>query len=84
MLYEKKNYTIDIHFLHSVMIREYDIQKANISILYKYGVIDYNKYIYLYNAPRDVRQYVIGNLQKDNSITQSLQNGIIESRRLLF
>lgn len=84
MLYEKKNYTIDIPFLHSVMIREYDIQKANISILYKYGVIDYNKYIYLYNAPRDVRQYVIGNLQKDNSITQILQNGIMESRRLLF
>lgn len=84
MLYEEKNYITSIPFLHSVMIREYDIQKANISILYKYGVIDQSTYQYLYNAPRDVRQYVIGNLQKDIQVTEILQKGITEAKRLLF
>lgn len=83
-LYEKKNYITHIPFIHSVLIREYDIEKANINVLYKYGAINNYTYEYLLKAPRDVRQYTIGNLQKDKKITKILQQGIIESKKLFF
>lgn len=84
-LYEKVNYSSMVNFIFSRYIYEYDIQKANISILYDKGIISYEDYTQLYNADKLHRQVYIGNLQKkDKRITNALQNGIIEAKRNLF
>ena len=66
-LYDKKNYLNPIPYLFSD-IREYDISKANINILFAKGIIDEDKYKYLYNLPRMDRQYTIGNMCKNKNI----------------
>ena len=43
-LYQQTNYMADVDYLISTYIREYDISKANINILYKYGVINKQQY----------------------------------------
>ena len=84
-LYENINYNSGIPYIFSSYIREYDIKKANISILYDEGVISKSEYEYLYSAKRIERQKYIGLLQKkDNKITETLKQGIIEAKRNLF
>lgn len=81
----KTNVKPEIDYLVSHYIREYDIQKANISILYSLNVIDNNLYSFLYNAPRDIRQVYIGNMIKnDKKIYDILHQGIIDARNLLI
>lgn len=84
-LYERINYSSDIPFIFSSFIREYDIRKANISILFDKGVITKEEYEYLYNTSRMDRQIRIGLLQKrDSRVTKILQDGIIEAKKNLF
>lgn len=85
-LYKAHSYLCkDIPFIISSYIREYDIAKANINILYKYGVLDKKQYDYYHNCPRMEREIAIGNLQKSNpKITKILQDGITEAKRLFF
>lgn len=84
-LYNNKNYLVDIPYIFSSFIREYDIRKANINILYKKGVIDIDEYNYYLNLPRFDREYQIGmKIRKDKSIQQVLDEGIIEAKKLLF
>lgn len=84
-LYENINYKSGIPFAFSRFIREYDIKKANISILYENNVISKSIYEWLYNAERLERQKYIGVLQlKDPNIITILQDGIIEAKRKLF
>ena len=83
-LYTKVTYTQDIPIL-SGDIYEYDISKANISILYDRKLIDYNKYQYLYDTDSQVRKVIIGNMQRDDpNLTKELQQGIIEYKKKLF
>ena len=85
MLYKEKNYTIQIPYVFNQYIREYDISKANISILFSKGVIDENLYAKLYNADRMYRQVYIGKMIKSNSQVQDeLNNGIIEYKQKFF
>lgn len=84
-LYECVNYRSDLKFVFSRYIREYDIKKANISILYKYGVLSREKYIELYNSTREKRQIEIGLMERANpEIYEILANGIIKAKKLLF
>lgn len=83
-LYENTDYRSEIPFLFNNFIREYDISKANINILYWKGVLGKSAYDELYRAPRDVRQYVIGNMQKDSKINDILMDGFIECRRMFL
>ena len=84
-LFENVNYRSDIKFVHSRFIREYDIRKANISILYKSGVIDKVTYNRLYNSSRATRQIEIGLMEKYNpEVYKVLAAGIIEAKRKLF
>lgn len=73
----------DIDFLISTYIREYDMKKANISILLSKGLItqeEYNYYASLKN-----RSVVIGYLQRDNEeIKRELNNGFREYRQKFF
>jgi len=84
MLYNKINYTANISYLTNALIYEYDISKANISILYTYGYINKETYERLWNAPRMVRQKYVGYMQKDIKIVNVLQKGILEAKRQLF
>lgn len=85
-LYLKDTYVSPhFNFIVSSYIREYDIQKANISILYKYGAISENDYIKYYNMDKLKRQISIGYLLKNNpEISKVLKEGFIESRKLFF
>lgn len=84
MLCDKTNYLLDISYLNNVFIREYDISKANINILFEKGIIDREIYKYLYNAERMVRQKYVGMLQKDDGVMKTLKSGIIEAKQKLF
>lgn len=84
-LWQKVNYTQDLNLLKSCDIYEYDIEKANISVLYDAGKISKNLYDFLFNQQRMARQIMIGNMEKrDSEITQIKADGIKEAKRKLF
>ena len=85
MLYKEKNYTINLGYLFNQYIREYDISKANINILFAKGVINYDLYTKLYNSDRMYRQVYIGKMIRNNEeIQEILSNGIIEYKQKFF
>ena len=85
MLYDKKNYSIGLNYLFNQYIREYDISKANISVLFSKGIINQELYTNLYNADRMTRQVYIGMMIKNNkNIQEVLNEGIIEAKQKLF
>lgn len=83
-IFRLDNYISDKIILINNIIREYDISKANISILRQYNVIDDSLYNKLYKSDKLYRNIYIGNLCKDESISNILSNGFIESRKILF
>lgn len=85
MLYKEKNYTINLNYIFNNYIREYDISKANISVLYSMGVLSDDIYFKLYNADRMDRQVYIGKvIQRDPRIQEILSAGIIEYKQKFF
>lgn len=75
----------EIPFIISSYIREYDIAKANINVLYKYGVLSIDQYNYYLHCPREEREISIGKMQRsDYKITEVLQHGITEAKRQFF
>lgn len=84
-LWERKNYLTEIPFIFNSYIREYDISKANINILLWKNKISQNQYYELLNSPRDVRQYTIGMMQRNNEdIKNTLEQGFMECRKLFM
>lgn len=85
-LYNKHNYLLDDQkFLLSNYIREYDLSKANISVLYASKVIDEDTYNRLLLSDKMDREIEIGKMiRKDPSIQDTLSKGIIEAKKLLF
>lgn len=85
-LYQKDSYIeSNVNYVTSSFIREYDISKANISILYKYGGIDINTYNRLYRLPGLQRSIQVGLMCRDDQdLNTMLTNGFVESRRLFF
>lgn len=84
-LWQKKNYLLDVSYLIAVPIREYDIRKANISVLYSEGAINKEYYDYLYSADRMTRQIEIGYMIRNNKdIQKILTEGIAKYRKLFF
>jgi len=85
MLYEKINYTNpNASYLVNTFIYEYDISKANITILYQEGVIDEYTYTRLKSAPRMERQVTIGYILKKKENNDILKQGICNARKSLF
>ena len=85
MLYKEKNYTINLGYLFNNYIREYDISKANINILFAKGAIDQEMYSKLFSADRMVRQIYIGKMIKNDSTIQDILNdGVIEYKKKFF
>lgn len=85
-LYTKNKYMNPLYnYLISRFIREYDMKKSNISILFDKNIIDYETYIKLYNAPRDFRQVYIGKMILANpEIQKILTEGVTEYKEKLF
>ena len=85
-LYSKKNYFNDYYkYIINSYIREYDMKKSNISILYDKGIINLDKFIELNNAPRQFRQVYIGKMiLAKPEIQEILNKGVIEYKEKLF
>lgn len=78
------NYVIDSSYFSGI-IREYDIRKANISILYTKGCLSKDEYVKLYNADRLERQIFIGKLIRNNKdIGIILKDGLMEYKQLFY
>lgn len=85
MLYKEKNYTVSLNYLFNQYIREYDISKANINILFAKGIISKDIYDKLYIADRIYRQVYIGKMiRSNNKIQDVLNSGIIEYKQKFF
>lgn len=83
-LYELKNYLIDIDYIFSVYIYEFDISKANINILLWKNAITKELYDLLYNSSREYRQVQVGYMLKDNALSKILEQGLIDAKKLFF
>lgn len=85
-LYNKKNYFNPYYkYILNKYIREYDMRKSNISILYDKGIITLDDYVKLNNAPRQFRQVYIGKLILSNpKIQEILDKGVLEYKEKLF
>lgn len=83
-LYEKDTYTTDEAYKTGNIV-EWDIAKANISILLWKGLITPERYEYLYNCPKTKREIYVGLMQKkDTKINKGLSEGFKEARKLFF
>lgn len=83
VLWQKANYRSDIQFLIDTNIYEYDISKANISVLRDANILSEEEYQYYYQAPKNIREIAIGKLQGRNpEVTSILKNGITNARRI--
>lgn len=84
-LWEYTNYLTEIPFMFNTYIREYDISKANINILFRKKAISEEQYHTLYQSPKDIRQYTIGMMQRNNEkIKETLENGFKECRKMFL
>lgn len=84
MLYNKDLYIAPVNNVIGRDIKEWDISKANISILRYLGILSKSDYEYLYNADKLFRQIQVGMMQKDSKIANSLSGGFRMARKLFF
>ncbi len=85
MDYQKDNYTMPMPFIISCNIREYDISKANISILLALGLIDKNEYDKVLAMPKMQREIYIGKLQVARpDVNNGLKAGFAKYRQLFI
>jgi hypothetical protein len=84
-LYINSSYLAPIDYIISSYIREYDISKANISILLYKGIFNQEQFNYYARMDRNSRQVQLGCLQRDNPIIKdAINNGFIEIMQLFF
>ena len=84
-LWKNKNYLLDVPYLIAHHISEYDIQKANISVLRELDLIDDEYYNRLKDMTRMQRQVEIGYLIKYNEgLSDKLADGIASFRKKFF
>ena len=82
---EKLFYKADISYLINVYLREYDIEKANISALYELGVLNEEQYKAYYSMPKHDREVEIGcYLKYRPNLLPLLQSKILEFRNMFI
>lgn len=82
-LYKKSLYTIRAKWLiHEIF--EYDIAKANISILLKYGYISLDEFNMYSQMNKLQRQIAIGRLQQNPLYSRAISNGFEQARKDLI
>ena len=80
-----QNYNSSYDVIINSFIREYDISKANINVLYQRGVIDKATYDNLYNSDKSIREKSVGlMIRRDNRIYQEIKQGITEAKYQLI
>lgn len=84
MIWDKDRYKAPFDYIIGQEMIEYDLEKANISILRWKNAITQNQYEYYRNLPRDKREISIGYMLKNKSLSNILQNGFKEARKLFF
>jgi hypothetical protein len=85
MLYERTLYAAPYQYLINRNIQEYDISKANISILLDIGYITSEEYDYLYKLPKQQREVKVGlKMRNDQNMIKALNYGFIEARKTFF
>ena len=82
-LWEKDRYISPYYeWLISANIQEYDLEKANISILLDSGVITRKQYEYYANMPKRQREITVGCFLRDHpAVISLLQTGFMNARR---
>lgn len=84
-LYQRSSYLLDIDFLINNTIYEYDLSKANISILRESNIISEDFYCKMYNANKNKREVTIGKMiRKDRRIGEALEAGFVQARQMFF
>lgn len=84
-LYLKDRYIAPYDYLINKEIKEYDMEKANISILREYNLITQKQYEIFKSYPRQKREITIGYLIRDNKIIrEGLIEGFKEARKEFF
>lgn len=84
-LYKNGRYLANIDYVFGADIVEYDMTKANISVLRDLGHINEASYQKFLAMPKLQREITIGLMrQRDPSLTSAIKAGIIEARRAFF
>lgn len=83
-IWEKVNYRSGIQFLIDYPIREYDITKANISVLRDTEVISEEQYQYFLQCPKLEREIAIGKMKGVNPSISSIEKEAISNARRIF
>ena len=84
MIWENIKYTAPFDWLISKNIQEWDLEKANISVLRQAGMIDDKEYNQLYNLPKQDREVTVGYMRRNPEIENCIKSGITEARRIFF
>ena len=82
-LYKRSLYTKKVRYLINE-IYEYDISKANVSILMESGMITQETYDMFCQMPKYQREVAIGYMQKNKKISDALKIGFENSRKMLI
>lgn len=84
-LWQKSHYAARIEYIVDNTIREFDISKANISVLRDANVLSEEQYQYYLNCSRMERQIAIGKLQGSNSrVSEILKTGITNAKKIFM
>lgn len=85
ILYNQINYKSSKDHIISEYIREYDISKANISVLREANKISEEQYNFYMNTDKLTRSIdIMAMAKKDSSIITALKKGIIEAKKKFF
>lgn len=84
-IHEKARYVAPYEWLINHNLQEWDLEKANISILRSLDLISEEEYQRYYHLPRQQREVELGCLRRDNPrIEEGYQKGIRAVRQLFF
>lgn len=84
-IWEKDRYVAPYEWLINRHLREYDLSKANISLLLEYGFITKKRYDEIFHMPREQREITVGLMQRDDpELSKGLSNCFKDARRRFF
>lgn len=84
-IHEKARYVSPYEWLINHNVQEWDLEKANISILRSLDLISEDEYQRYYHLPRQQREVELGCLRRDNPrVEEGYQKGIKAVRQLFF
>lgn len=80
-----KSFIAPINYIFGQTICEYDMSKANITVLKAFGRITKEEYDYLYNLPKDNREYEIGmKIRSDKKYQDYIDEGVAYSKKMFL